>query len=76
MKTNIFEISTTAFPEENFSIITTLSHDEVVQSITPIVMAERNRLSTYDNLDLLNKLKSDYPTALVSLNFTTQSIKI
>lgn len=73
---NNFKISTTAFEEEDFNITTTLSYDEVVDSIKPIVMAERKGLSIYDNLDLINKLHKDYPTAVIVIGFNNQTIKI
>lgn len=60
---NVFKISTTAFDEEDFYILTTLKSEDVVEVISPIVMAERDGESDnyYDNDTLVAALKHRFP---------------
>lgn len=39
---NLFSVNTTAFDEENFILITTLTEQDIVEVINPIVNAERD----------------------------------
>jgi hypothetical protein len=57
----VVNINTTAFPEENFLILTNLSDNQIKNIITPIVLKERNEDNeTYDNDILLNALIKKY----------------
>jgi len=65
---NIFKISTTAFEEEDFFLLTNLSVEQIKKVITPIVLKERqsgDEEDFYDNDDLTNALVEAYPDAMV-----------
>jgi hypothetical protein len=72
MKNNlrVIEINTTAFEEENFYLLTTLSDEQITKVITPIVEAERDSDSDgdsfYDNDFLVEKLNESYPNDIVT----------
>lgn len=57
-----FEINTTAFDEENFVMFTDLTEGQIVDVITPIVMAEREHGKEYTNDDLIDALMEAYPS--------------
>jgi len=58
----LVNINTTAFSEENLSIITDLSDTQIVDTIKPIVEAERNEIQDYSNDDLLIALIRTFGT--------------
>ena len=57
-----FEINTTAFDEENFVLFTDLTEGQILDVITPIVMAEREHGKEYTNDDLIDALIEAYPS--------------
>lgn len=57
-----FEINTTAWDEENFVVFTDLTEGQIVDVITPIVMAEREFGEEYTNDDLIDALMEAYPS--------------
>lgn len=57
-----FEINTTAWDEENFVLFTDLTEGQIVDVITPIVMAEREHGKEYTNDDLIDALLEAYPS--------------
>jgi len=63
--TNLFQINTTAWDEEDFLLITTLTEEQIVKVITPIVMDERENNVEYDNDFLVQQLQDAYPTDVV-----------
>ncbi len=73
---NIYVVNTTAFPEENFIIVTTLTHEQVVEVIKPIVMSERNDGEWYDNDALIDALKDRYPNERIEMHSTLEMIHI
>lgn len=80
----IVEVSTTAFEEENFILLTDLSDEQIEVVINPIVEKERNADDIdkddfyYDNEGLFNALQEAYPNNVVifysSTNFDLISI--
>lgn len=64
---NIYRINTTAFSEEDFFLLTTLTIQEITEVITPIVTSERNGESEqeYNNDSLVEALCSRYPKAII-----------
>jgi hypothetical protein len=62
---NSFEISTTAFNEENFVIATDLTESQIVEVITPIVMREREFDEEYDNARLVDELEYVYQENII-----------
>lgn len=60
-----FEINTTAWEEENFTLLTDLSESQIVDVIKPIVMAEREHGEEYTNDDLIDALIEAYPSSKI-----------
>jgi hypothetical protein len=64
-KTNLFQINTTAFDEEDFLLQTTLTSEQIERVIQPIVLDERDNGVEYDNDSLCTALQEAYPMDLV-----------
>lgn len=64
---NIYRINTTAFSEEDFFLLTTLTMQDIVEVINPIVMCERDGESddAYDNDSLVTALHCRYPNETI-----------
>jgi hypothetical protein len=76
MHIRLIKISTTAYEEEDFYLMTTLSDEQIEKVITPIVDAERNgdeNYDFYDNDSLMWALKEAYPNDEVGM-YTDSSI--
>jgi hypothetical protein len=74
---NIFRINTTAWQEEDFILLTTLTEEQVSDVISPIVEKEREGDGEYDNDSLVKSLEDAYPLAIIeqySTNLTTITI--
>lgn len=73
---NVFKVSTTAYEEEDFYLLTSLTSEQVISVIEPIVMAERDNDIGYDNETLVNALKKSYPKERIAMytNFDTITI--
>lgn len=63
----LIKINTTAFEEENFYLMTTLSDEQIEKVIKPIVEDERNGGEFYDNDGLTWALKDAYPNEEVEM---------
>jgi len=64
----IVSVKTTSFEEENFTLLTDLSDEQITKVITPIVEAERdNAENWYDNIMLCEALEKEYPKHVVQL---------
>jgi hypothetical protein len=57
----LVNVNTTAFSEENITLITDLTEDEIVKVIEPLVLAEREGNGEYDNETLVSALELEYP---------------
>jgi hypothetical protein len=64
---NIYEINTTAYEAENFFLMTSLSQQDIVEVVNPIVMAERDGEDDYDADKILRALKRRYPEAMIKM---------
>ena len=60
-------INTTAFSEEDFSLITDLTDDEIEKVIEPLVLAEREGDGEYDNDELVSALELKYPKNYIQM---------
>lgn len=58
-------INTTAYQEEDFTILTDLTHDEISTVLTPIIELERTEDIEYINEDLINALLEAYPGRVI-----------
>jgi len=63
----VIKINTTAFEEEDFYLLTTLTDQDIVEVINPIVNAERDGYEEYNNDVLVEALKKRYPTDYVEM---------
>ena len=64
-KLNLVQVNTTAWDEEDFLLLTSLTEDQIVKVITPIVEEERNNDVEYDNDFLVASLQKEYPNDVV-----------
>lgn len=72
----IFKISTTAYEEEDFYLMTTLSEEQIKNAIKQIVMRERDGEEEYDNEMLLDAIKKKYPRSQADIINSFQNIII
>jgi hypothetical protein len=63
----LVNINTTAFSEEDFSLITNLTDDEIEKVIEPLVLAERDGNGDYDNDELFSALELEYPKNFIQM---------
>lgn len=63
----VIRINTTAWAEEDFYLLTTLTDDQIIEVVKPIVQAERDGDECYDNETLVEVLKDLYPNEHVEM---------
>ena len=63
----IIQINTTAFNEEDFLLLTDLTHEQIIEVIEPIVLLERSGVRDYSNDDLVHELNMAYPDNLIEM---------
>jgi len=63
----IIQINTTAFNEEDFLLLTDLTHEQIIEVIEPIVLLERSGVRDYNNDDLVEALNMAYPDNLIKM---------
>jgi hypothetical protein len=64
----VIKISTTAYSQEDFYLLTTLTDQDVVEVINPIVNAERDGYEEYNNDILVESLKKRYPLEHIEMH--------
>jgi hypothetical protein len=67
-KLNLVQINTTAWDEEDFLLVTSLTEDQIKEVIEPIVLAEREVVNgdvMYYNEDYVHLLQQQYPSATI-----------
>lgn len=67
MTLQLIKISTTAYEEEDFFLVTDLNEKDILKVIEPIVWAERDGEDDYDNELLFNLLKKSYPKNFIEM---------
>ena len=72
----VIRINTTAWEEEDFYLLTTLTDDQIIEVVKPIVQAERDGDECYDNEDLFAVLKDVYPNEHVDMYVEFDKLKI
>ena len=72
---NIFRIKTTAWQEEDFILMTTLTEEQVSDVLSPIVEQEREGDGEYDNDSLVKALEDAHPLAIIE-QYSTELITI
>ena len=63
----VIRINTTAWEEEDFYLLITLTDDQIIEVVEPIVQAERDGDECYDNETLFEVLKDLYPNEHVEM---------
>ena len=84
---NLYQINTTAWEEEDFLLMTSLTEEQITKVITPIVEKERERAdelfrddkivywSVFDNDYLVGELVKAYPEATI-IHYNPSSIDL
>ena len=72
----VIRINTTAWEEEYLYLLTTLTDDQIIEVLKPIVQAERYNYIVYDNDTLLNALKDTYPNRHIEMYTEFDKLKI
>jgi hypothetical protein len=72
----VIRINTTAWEEEDFYLLTTLTDDQIIEVVKPIVQAERDGDECYDNETLVEVLKDLYPNEQVEMYVEFDKLKI
>ena len=62
---NLYQVNTTAWDEEDFLLLTSLTEKEITEVITPIVNLARENDTEYDNDFLVRELERAYPDATI-----------
>jgi hypothetical protein len=63
---DIYQINTTAWDEEDFLLLTSLTPEQITEVIQPIVNNERENDVEYDNGVLFDALKKAYPNDTIT----------
>ena len=65
-KLNLVQVSTTAWDEEDFLLVTSLTEEQITKVIEPIVLEEREKdVEEYDNDALVYALEKAYPNDII-----------
>lgn len=72
----VVEINTTAFKEENFFLLTSLSDDQIKDVLLPILTTSRVGNEDYTNEDLVDSLKVAFPSELIELHYEFEKISL
>ena len=73
---NVLEINTTAYSDENFVLVTSLTDEQLEAVIVPIVLRERTDGTEYNNEELAEALRITYPDAIVQAIYNLKVIEI
>jgi hypothetical protein len=63
----VVKISTTAYEEEDFFLLTNLTDDEIAEVVQPIVNAERDGYEEYDNESIWRALTNRFPNNRIDM---------
>jgi hypothetical protein len=72
----VIRISTTAYEQEDFFLLTDLTEQQIAEVLTPIVELERNEVQEYDNDMLVENLELAYPSAFIKVYTEFKTITI
>jgi hypothetical protein len=70
----IYRINTTAYDEEDFFIVTTLTEKQISDAIMPIILNEREGYEDYDNDTLFSALINKYPDHVIEIQNEIETI--
>lgn len=74
-KLNLIQVNTTAWEEEDFLLVTTLTEKQIEAVVSPLVISERNDGDVYDNDALVDALKKQFPSEII-LHYTPDAIDL
>ena len=63
----VIRINTTAYSEEDFYLLTTLSDEQISDALQGIIFNERFGSGYYDNDDLFEVLKNEHPNKKIEM---------
>ena len=72
---NLYQVNTTAWDEEDFILLTSLTEMQIEKVIKPIVMDERENDIAYDNDALVDALLKEYPNEVI-MHYTISGIDL
>lgn len=70
----VYRINTSAWDEEGFYVLTTISRSEIISVIDPMVNKEREEDFFYDNDDYIYELKKAFPREDIRMYTEIESI--
>jgi hypothetical protein len=65
---NIFRINTSAWQEEDFYLMTSLTEAKIKKVIEPMVQYERENETMHDNEEYLIALQEKYPRSVIEMH--------
>lgn len=72
----VIRVRTTAYREEDFFLLTTLSDEMISSVINPIIKAEREGFDCYYNEDLFRALTYEYPLEKIIMYNDLETLEI
>jgi hypothetical protein len=72
----VVRIKTTAWDEEDFFLLTSLSDSDIAEVVNPIVIAERDGENEYDNDMLVARLVERYPLDVVEMYVEFETLEL
>ena len=63
----VIRVNTTAYSEEDFFLLTTLSDEQISECLDSIISDEREGNAEYDNEDLFRALTYAYPNEKIEM---------
>jgi hypothetical protein len=72
----VVRIKTTAWDEEDFFLLTSLSDSDIAEVVNPIVNAERDEEDEYDNDMLVARLVERYPLDVVEMYVEFETLEL
>ena len=72
----VVRIKTTAWDEEDFFLLTSLSDSDIAEVVNPIVNAERDGEDEYDNDMLVARLVERYPLDIVEMYVEFETLEL
>jgi hypothetical protein len=72
----VVRIKTTAWDEEDFFLLTSLSDSDIAEVVNPIVNAERDGEDEYDNDMLVARLVERYPLDMVEMYVEFETLEL
>jgi hypothetical protein len=72
----VIRVNTTAYSEEDFFLLTTLSDDQIAEALNGIIFKERFSGKEYDNEDLFRALTLAYPNEKIIMYNDIETLEL